>query len=71
MKLLIRPAIAALLVVAGVALMGCPEKPPKPRTVASAPTVAPAPATTAPAVPQVALPNFTHLVYRIATNLVG
>lgn len=49
MKIPTRPSLVALLAAAGVALVGCPEKPPQPRTARpTAPPLAAAPAVPAP-----------------------
>src|SRR5215510_14965247 len=66
MKLLVRPSLAALFVTVGLALVGCPERPPQPRTVmAAALAAAPTP------VALRNLPDFTHLVEAVGPAVVN
>lgn len=71
MKIPTRPSLAALLAATGVALVGCPEKPPQPRTTRAELSLA----TVAPAEPTLAAlrgrPPFTHLVEQVGPAVVN
>jgi hypothetical protein len=58
MKIPTRPSLAVLLAATGVALAGCPEKPPQPRTTRAATVAAAEPTPAALPGP----PDFTYLV---------
>ena len=65
MKIPTRPSLVALLPATGVALAGCPEKPPQPRTTrAGLPLATAVPAEPAPAALR-GLPEFTRLVEQV------
>jgi len=67
MKIPTRPSLVALLAATGVALAGCPEKPPQPRTTRAANA---APAEPTPAALR-GRPDFTHLVEQIGPAVVN
>ena len=71
MKIPTRPSLAALLAATGVALAGCPEKPPQPRTTrAGLPLATDAPAEPTPAALR-GRPHSTHLVEQVGPAVVN